>query len=74
MIVDPIIHNKQPSFPSKFSLSFRNFEDKIAATMTDKAPSGVTKDAGANIYAVKLSTSPSPTEKERLIRYQTISH
>lgn len=33
-------------------------------TKTLRAPSGVTRVAGANIYAAKLSPSPSPTETQ----------
>lgn len=45
IIVLPIIQRKHPSFPNKFNLSLRNLDDKIAATMTERAPRGVTREA-----------------------------
>lgn len=51
------------TFPIKLRRSFRNLDDKMAATRTLRAPSGVTSDAGAKAYATKLSASPTPTGK-----------
>lgn len=31
-------------------------------TSTERAPSGVTNAAGANVYAMKFRASPAPTE------------
>ena len=64
MIVLPIMHKKHPILPSKFNRSFRNLLARIAVIITDSAPKGVTKEAGANIYAVKFKTSPNPTRNE----------
>lgn len=64
MIVEPTMHRKQPNFPNKFSLSFKNLLDIIAARITESAPSGVTNEAGANAYAAKLNASPTPTKIE----------
>jgi hypothetical protein len=33
--MDPIIHMKQPSFPTKESLSWRKIDDRIAVITTD---------------------------------------
>lgn len=49
------------TFPNKFNLSLRYLDANIADTRTLNAPSGVTRDAGANAYAVKFAASPIPT-------------
>lgn len=48
IIIDPIMHKKHPNFPKMFNRSLRNFVESMAATITEMAPKGVTKDAGAN--------------------------
>jgi hypothetical protein len=63
-MVDPTMHKKQPILPNKLSRSLRNLDAKTAVKITDSAPKGVTKLADANIYAVKFSTSPSPTKNK----------
>lgn len=55
---DPIIHEKQPTLPTKLSRSFRKIADKIVVITTDSAPSGVTKIASTKAYATKLQISP----------------
>jgi hypothetical protein len=36
------------TFPRRLSLSFKNFDERMAATKTLRAPRGVTIEAGAN--------------------------
>jgi len=52
------------TFPSRFSFSFKKYDDSTADTNTLSAPSGVTRDAGAKAYAAKFANSPIPTENQ----------
>lgn len=61
IMTDPIRHIAQPSFPNVPSTSFKKYEPSTAPINTLKAPSGVTRIAGANAYAAKFATSPRIT-------------
>lgn len=57
------------TFPIKLSFSLRNFDERTAATITLRAPNGVTSAAGVNAYANRFVASPTPTEiKEYYIK------
>lgn len=66
--IDPMIHEKQPTLPTKLSRSFRKIADKIVVITTDSAPSGVTKIASTKAYATKLQISPM------IIRVMPVHH
>jgi hypothetical protein len=51
------IHDAQPQTPNRPSFSSRRNEARIAPIMTDMAPSGVTRIAGAKVYAAKFATA-----------------
>lgn len=52
------------TFPSRLSLSCKNFVANTAATNTLNAPRGVTTEAGAKAYAAKFEASPIPTAQK----------
>ena len=66
-MVDPIRHKTQPIFPRMFMVSPISWVAQTLLTMTESAPSGVTKVAGANPKAMKLKASPSPTDQNNHI-------
>ncbi|KAH3668205.1 hypothetical protein OGAPHI_001959 [Ogataea philodendri] len=49
----------QPILPKVPSSSLRKMDANTAPMITDKAPRGVTKIGGANVYAAKLAISPT---------------
>lgn len=55
---DPMMQLKQPTLPTKDSLSLRKIADRMAVITTDSAPMGVTRMASTKAYATKLHTSP----------------
>jgi hypothetical protein len=61
MTTDPIRQIAQPSFPRTPNSSCRKYAPRTAPIRTLRAPSGVTRIAGANAYAAKLKTSPRPS-------------
>jgi hypothetical protein len=60
MTTDPVRQIAQPSFPRIPNSSCKKYAPRTAPIRTLKAPSGVTRMAGANAYAAKLKTSPKP--------------
>lgn len=75
IITEPSRHNAQPNFPSTPNCSFRNTDASTALSYlgiwiesrlgypisTLSAPNGVTRMAGAKVYAAKLAISPTIT-------------
>jgi len=57
----PIKQMALPSLPNVPSSSPRKYDPSMAPINTAKAPSGVTRIAGANAYAAKLKISPITT-------------
>lgn len=53
---DPMMHDAQPQMPNRPSFSSRKMEARMAPMITLIAPSGVTRMAGAKVYAAKLAT------------------
>ena len=43
--IDPTIHMKHPTFPTKLSRSFRKIADRMVVITTERAPRGVTRIA-----------------------------
>ena len=61
----PIKQIALPSLPSVPSSSWRKYDPRTAPINTAKAPSGVTRIAGAKAYAAKLQISPRTTMQGR---------
>jgi hypothetical protein len=52
MIVEPMIHSPQPTFPKKDRYSLRKMEARMALMTTERAPRGVTRIASVKEYAI----------------------
>lgn len=73
-MMDPKRQIPQPNLPKTPSFSLKNTEAKTAPIMTERAPRGVTRIGGANVYAAKLAISPIaiivvPTIQMGFLRY-----
>lgn len=61
IMIEPMRQMAHPSFPNVPSFSCKKYDPKTAPINTLRAPSGVTRMAGANAYAAKFAISPTIT-------------